>query len=221
MTSASYPSWFADYYGVVMKLTLNEDGTAAMSLSEQMSGTATWTLEGDKFTMTESETGTVTEGTFTGTELVLKQGETEIPFGREPLEGIKLAEVKADAAAEEFEGVWKVQYMSMAGMLIDAETAAASYGEQMPVLTVKDGKISFSNEDGSENGMMSMYGSAPMEMTYADGELSCELALGELKISFKCIMLQDGMLGFTIIMGDEVSMGFYFCRTGEAEAPAA
>jgi hypothetical protein len=91
----------------------------------------------------------------------------------------------------------------------------------MPVLTVKDGKISFSNEDGSENGMMSMYGSAPMEMTYADGELSCELALGELKISFKCIMLQDGMLGFTIIMGDEVSMGFYFCRTGEAEAPAA
>ena len=187
-------------YNLVM--TLNADGTASMTMpgsEEPQSGT--WTLEGDQITVdidNSPVSGTVADGAITLTE-----GEQVMTFTREQGEAIQLAEVNPAAAAEDFEGDWTIKYVSMAGMVIDASLSQ----EALPGLNITDSALKFTGESS----MGTMFGDSALPLTYADGALSFVMTLGETSITIKAEMLQDGMLGLTIDMG-ETTMGMYFVK---------
>ena len=187
-------------YNIVM--TLNADGTVVMitPVSEDPSN-GTWTLEGDTITVNIDDSpvsGTVADGVLT-----LSQDETTMIFTREQSEGIQLAEVNPDAAAEDFEGEWTIKYVSMAGLTMDPTAT----GEAMPGLLIENGSLKFTGESS----MTTAFGDSALPLTYENGALGYALTLGEMSITIKAEMLQDGMLALSLGMGDTV-VGMYFVK---------
>ena len=187
-------------YNIVM--TLNADGTVVMitPVSEDPSN-GTWTLEGDTITVNIDDSpvsGTVADGV-----LSLSQDETTMIFTREQSEGIQLAEVNPDAAAEDFEGEWTIKYVSMAGLTMDPTAT----GEAMPGLLIENGSLKFTGESS----MTTAFGTSALPLTYENGALGYALTLGETSITIKAEMLQDGMLALSLGMGDTV-VGMYFVK---------
>lgn len=215
----------ASAIGMNVTLTLNADGTGTMAMMGQGSD-ATWTLDGDKITVTVADSPAV-EGTFDGTTITLTQetesGVASMAFTREEVKAVELAPVKTTATAEEFEGEWTCAYVDVAGMIIDAQTAyaaAAASGTEtgsLPVLKIENGKMTMSGNESTS----AMLGGNAVELTYADGAMTYAVSFGETSIEFKCVILEDGMLGFTMGMGEELAMGMYFTKNAAEEQPAA
>lgn len=215
--------WYANMSGIAVKFTINADNTFTMEvpgLGQTQEGT--WTMEGEEITMTVGdapEKGTFKDGVLT---LHSSSGE-DLVLGREPLEGIKVAEVNPEAKAEDFNGDWALKYMGMQGLVVDL-SAAGEQAESMPkTLKFEDGALVFPE---GENSISQMVGGDTTKLEYADGIYSYLMDLGEtagIKIEVKAELLQDGMLALTINMtyGEEtMGVQLYYVKA-EAEAPAA
>ena len=193
--------------GMAFHFILNADGTASMEMGDETKE-GSWSEADGKITVTFDDMPA--EGALEGDSLVLSAEGTVMTLTREPVEAIVLAAVNPNAAAEDFEGEWTCVYLEAAGLVMGAEAT----GEEAPVLTVADGKITLSGGSFSE-----LLGSEAVEMPYADGKMGYELAFGELSITFTLEMLEDGMLAFRVGMGEETT-SLYFVRAA-AESPAA
>ena len=208
--------WYANYYGMPMTLTLNADGTASMA-AEGMGdlGTASWTFENGKFTMTETESGLVTEGACIDGVLALESDGQLLEFTREPVQGITLAEVNPEAAAEDFEGTWTAAYVNYEGMTLDAAAAGVSFN-----MIIENSSLRF---DGDAESMTFFLGTDPIPMTYENGALNFSKEIpndaAPLTITLKVEMLQDGMAEMTLDTGMG-AMTVYFAKPA-AEEPAA
>lgn len=214
--------WYADMMGVAVKFTINADNTFTMEvpgLGQTQEGT--WKLEGEEITLTVGDQPE--KGTFKDGVLSMTFGGQEVALSREPIEGIKVAEVNAEAKAEDFNGEWTLKYMGMQGLVVDL-SAAGEQAESMPkTLKFEDGALVFPE---GENSISQMVGGDSTKLEYADGVYSYVLDMGEtagVKIEVKAELLQDGMLALTINMSyGEETMGvqLYYVKA-EAEAPAA
>lgn len=199
-------------YNITM--TLNADGTGTMlSPTSEEPTPGSWTLEGDKITVTFEDSpigGTVADGIIT-----LSEGEMVMTFSREANEVIQVAEVNPAATVMNFDGVWTPKYVGYNGMTIDISQA----GQEMPGVILKDGTLNFTGTSS----ISAAFGSNPLPLTFADGTLSFSLALGEMALTIKAEMLQDGMMALTLDVG--MSIVLYMEKTGEAsetqEEPAA
>ena len=203
--------WYGEYSGMVMKLTLNEDGTAAMEVSGMdMGSNAGWTLDGDRFTLTVD--GTPTEGTYTDGSIQLPEyeGGPIVAFGRDPIEGFIPAEVNPEAAAEDYDGTWESTYGSFDGLIMGLS------GESRETITIEGGKVTLLNPNG---GAAFFLGTDPIEMTYENGALVYTQEIANdaepIVFIFKIEMLQDGMIAMSMDMGYGASM--YYLSKVEAE----
>ena len=196
--------------GYNITMTLNADGTGTMlSPTSEEPTPGSWTLEGDKITVTFEDSpigGTVADG-----KITLSEGEISMVFTREKPEGIKVADVNPAAAAEDFEGTWELAYVGYNGMIIDPSTT----GQEMPGLVVENGAMKFTGNSS----MSQAFGTNAIPLTFADGALGMSVSMGETSYGIKLEMLEDGMLALTANMGStEVYM--YFVKAA-AEEPAA
>ena len=196
--------------GYNITMTLNADGTGTMlSPTSEEPTPGSWTLEGDKITVTFEDSpigGTVADG-----KITLSEGEISMVFTREKPEGIKVADVNPAAAAEDFEGTWDIAYVGYNGMIIDPSTT----GQEMPGLVVENGAMKFTGNSS----MSQAFGTNAIPLTFADGALGMSVSMGETSYGIKLEMLEDGMLALTANMGStEVYM--YFVKAA-AEEPAA
>lgn len=112
--------WYAEMYGMVMKLTVNADNTYVLETGgDAMTGA--WTLEGETLYM---DKGTEAEGTFAydAAAQALDMGDGLI-FARTAIEAWAPAAVRAEAALEDFAGIWKASYVNCFGALLPVDAA--------------------------------------------------------------------------------------------------
>jgi hypothetical protein len=191
--------------GFTMTMNLKEDGSVEET-SSMGPGTGTWTLEGDKLTVTidgSPATGTVADGVLT-----LTANEQEMIFTREVPEAKTMAEVKTDATAAEFEGKWNCSAVSAMGFIMDAAAVEAS-GTVMPGMEIKNGTITFTGDSTFTAGMA---GEIPTE--FKDGALVYSVSMGEITVTIKAEMLVDGTVSVTMALGD-TEIGLFFTKAAE------
>ena len=197
--------WYGNVFGALFTMTLNEDGTYLMLTPDgEQAGDGTWELKDGAIYMDGGESASdmfqIVEGT------LFNEG-MNVTFYRnqEEVQVIELAEVNPDALAEDFNGNWTCKYMRAMGMLVGIGSAIAS-GQmvEVPSLTFQDGKLTLQGSD-----LNSLVGEEGLEMTFADGAYNFSLDIGDMSISFDLKLLQDGLLGFVINMG-ETDVGLYF-----------
>ncbi len=210
--------WYADYSGAVMILTLGEDGSASMEVSGTQMGSGTWAIVDGKIEITMTDmTGEPSTQVATLADGVLTMGDDTmtVDFTREPIEVWAPAEVKADAAAEDFDGEWTIAKVDMMGMMLDA----ASVGIGDMGVKIENCIVVFS---GSSESVTSFIGTDPIELPYENGALVYSVEIPNdaepLTFTMKAELLQDGMLAVTIDMG--TAMAMYFTKAA-AEEPAA
>ena len=188
--------------GFTMTMVLKEDGTVEET-NPTGSDTGTWTLEGDKVTVTidgAPATGTVADGVLT-----LAADGQEMVFTREAPEAKTMAEVKTDATVEEFEGTWTCTAVSAMGFIMDTAAVEAA-GAKMPGMEIKGGKITFTGDSSFTGGME---GEIPTE--YKDGALVYTVSMGETTVTIKAEMLVDGTVSVMMAVGD-TEIGLYFAK---------
>ncbi len=208
--------WYASFYGVPMTMTLNADGTASMAVGDTDMGTAVWTFSDGKFTMTEDESGVVSEGALVDGVLTIEDDEQLIEFTREPVQGITVAEVNPAVVAEDFEGTWSVTYAGLENMLVDAVAAG-----DVPDVKIENSALSFFG-DGADS-MTFFFGEAAIPLTYENGTMNYSIEIPNdaqsLTAAVKAEILQDGMLAVTVDLGGDAMVMYY--TKAAAEEPAA
>ena len=213
--------WAGSYAGQDIPMTINADGTFSMNGTE-----GTWVLEGEILSMTAQ--GQTMVFTYIDDVITFSQEDITIEFMRAAAEeaapakeaapaeekavDVTFADVNPDAAAEDFNGEWCIQYIAAGD-----EVAANDSGEVTADIAIKDGGITF----GSGSGFSEVFGDKALKMEYADGAFSYSRNLLGLGFSFRVEMLQDGMAAVTIdIAGNGATL--YMVRIeAAAEEPAA
>ena len=198
--------------GYVIVMTLNADGSATMAMpTTGESSTGTWTLGGDKITVTIDDDpveGTVSEGA-----IVLEQDGGEMVFTRDEVSTITLAEVKAAESAEEFYGNWTSVYVEMEGMVMDISVVEMG----VPNVTISEtGMEFFDEEDGILTLILKMNKlEAPV---FAEGKLTAKAAADAVNADFSidAELLEDGMLKLTLISNDSPMV--LYCTPAEPAA---
>lgn len=198
--------------GYVIVMTLNADGSAVMTMPGQEPVTGTWTLEGNKITVTADDTpveGTVSEGA-----IILEQDGMEMVFSREEVSAITLAEVKAAESAEEFYGNWTCVYLEMEGKVMEISIV----GMGVPSVAISENGMEFFDEgDGTLTLILKMNKlGAPV---FAEGKLAVKAAADALNPNFTvdAELLEDGMLKLTLVSNDS-PMILYFTPAEPAAA---
>ena len=183
-------------------LTLNADGTCSMTgMGDDVTGT--WKDEADKNKITVTLDGTNADVMLSDGELTVSAGDTSMVFTREASAAAEEAAIKADAAAEEFNGEWECIALGVGGMKLDATTAKAA-GQELPKLTFKDGSISMEGGAIAES-----FASFKMPLTYADGTYS--FAIEASSVSVTANILEDGTMVLVLTAG-EMSTSLYFAK---------
>lgn len=198
--------------GYVIVMTLNADGSAVMTMPGQEPVTGTWTLEGNKITVTADDTpveGTVSEGA-----IILEQDGMEMVFSRDEVSAITLAEVKAAESAEEFYGNWTCVYLEMEGKVMEISIV----GMGVPSVAISENGMEFFDEgDGTLTLILKMNKlGAPV---FAEGKLAVKAAADALNPNFTvdAELLEDGMLKLTLVSNDS-PMILYFTPAEPAAA---
>ena len=191
--------WYGELNGLVLQLTLNEDGTYAAALvgSEQAAKTGAWVLE-DGFIYLDG--ALLPQINVLGDD-VLKWTEMDIFLRREQPWVYAPADPFA-APAEFFDGYWRAQYLAMDGAMLFAEDALG----EVVALYIEGQNVALGGD---------FFGNAIVEMAYADGALSLSLDGQPLTLQLQ----QDGFLRLTLTTGGE-PLTLYFTLV-PAEAPEA
>ncbi len=206
--------WYASFAGAVMTMTVNADGTLTMLIPGQAEASpGTWTLEGDQITITVQDSPAT--GTVTADGIALSEGGMDLLFTREPIGAITVADVKADAAEEEFYGEWTMTYLGAEGMILDA----ASAGMVFPNIKLGKGTVEFipSSDEDLYALMFSLLG---LTSSYADGKLALTATTEGADATGTVEMLTDGMIKVSLD-DDDGPMVMYYSPAAAAEEPAA
>ena len=200
--------WYGSMMGMGIVFTVNADGTFSMSAGGQEMAAGSWKVEDGKLVAEAdgtAETFEIKDGT-------LYESEMNMTMTRNPEDApaaIEIADVKADAAAEEYYGEWVCSAIEANGILLAAETYTASTGEALPGLTVAADSVKFNGEDFI-SAIVNMF---TLEPVYADGAIIATGTIGEgentATIDVSLQMLQDGQINATLTSNDS-PMILYF-----------
>ena len=125
---------------------------------------------------------------------------------------VTFADVKPDAAAEDFNGEWSIQYISA-----DGEVYANETGEATADIAIRDSGITF----GSGSGFSEVFGDKALKMEFADGAFTWSRAILGVGLSIRIEMLQDGMAAATIDIAGSGATLYMVRIDAAAEEPAA
>ena len=183
--------------GMNAVLTLNEDWTCSVTgMGADVTGT--WKDENEKITAVID--GDPADLMLSNGELTLSAGDTTMVFTREaPAAATEIAEVKADAAAEEFNGEWTCVALTVGEMTLSRSVAEAA-GQELPKMTFADGTITMEGGAIAES-----FANVKTPLTYADGTYSFAIS----NVSVTANILQDGKMAVTFAAG-ELTTGLYF-----------
>ena len=192
--------------GIEMTLTLNPDGTAALSAMGQDQACA-WTLNADNNVVLTADGQDIVLN-YDGTSLTLSEDGIGFKFERNAGEAFKRP---ADAAADSisaFNGSWTAVKAGVAGMYVDM-SVLASFG-----LELNENALNFVITDG----VLTAPDTDPQTLTFADGALSGEIpGLGEEPSAVRVLLLEGDMIEIEI-----PAIGFSFiCARTEAAQQAA
>ena len=111
--------WYGDVYGIVMKVTVNADSTYAMEVAGDVQN-GTWVLEGSNLVM---DKGTEYESTFAYDSSAQTLTMDDVVFTHTVIEQWVPAAVRAEAAIEDFTGLWGAQQVDCFGALLPVDAA--------------------------------------------------------------------------------------------------
>lgn len=130
-------TWYGNMFGISMTLTLNEDGSYTMHMDGEENTIGTWELAGAELIM---DKGTDIEITlaYSAEEVSLyaEQDGMELLFTRDMPEAFVAAPVRADAALEEFSGMWVCTLIDIMGMQAPPEIAGINMSANIVGSTV-------------------------------------------------------------------------------------
>ena len=172
--------WFGETQGMILQLTLKEDGsyTAAFPAREGSEAAGTWEFRDGFLYLDGSDVPAVN---VLG-EDVLKWTELDIFLRREAPLVYTPAEPAADVPADVYNGTWKALYVGVDGAMLMADTLGEPTGAYI---------------EGTNVALTGpLTGEAVLEMTFAEGGL--RWAQGDAEITLQ--LQQDGILRMT--MGD-------------------
>lgn len=112
--------WYAEVYGMVMKMTVNADNTYVLEAAGD-SAPGTWELDGTNLIV---DKGTETESVFAydaAAQTLDMAG--EMLFTRTAIEAWTPAAVRAEAALADFEGIWTAQRVDAFGAVLPVDDA--------------------------------------------------------------------------------------------------
>lgn len=112
--------WYAEVYGMVMKMTVNADNTYVLEAGGD-AAPGTWELDGANLIV---DKGTETESIFTydaAAQTLDMAG--EMLFTRTAIEAWAPAAVRAEAGLADFEGVWSATNVDAFGALLPVDAA--------------------------------------------------------------------------------------------------
>lgn len=206
--------WYAEMYGMVMTLTLDESGEYALDMAGEVE-TGTWELDGETLTM---DKGTEAEMTFAydGATLYAADEEMEMTFGREAIEVFVPAEPNAEAVLEDYAGEWGAHNVYAFGMTVPLEMMEV----EGFYLTIEDTKVDFMLKGGF------MFGEAETELEaeFADGALTFTLpAQDEYSEDsvYTAQLLVDGTMSVSTAMMEDELIFYMEPVTEEATEEAA
>ena len=194
--------WYASFYGIVMMMTLKEDGgyILQMVMEDEESTEGTWAFDGTALVLDQ---GTDAEMTLAyDPEAVSLSAEVEgmeFLFTREVPAAFEAAPARTDAALEEFAGAWACTLIDCMGMQVAPDVAGLSMNLRIEGSLVA---IALPELLGEE---------AALEGAFADGTLTVTLPTEDESsedMVFTLQLLEDGTMSVATSMMD-MPMVFY------------
>ena len=183
--------WYAEVYGMVMKMTVNADNTYVLEAAGD-AAPGTWELDGTNLIV---DKGTETESLFvydSAAQTLDMAG--EMLFTRTAIEAWTPAAVRAEAALADFEGVWTAQRVDAfgavlpvndAGVFMDAGIAGANVSLTVTFIDTE----TFEGEAALEGGMLTL--TVPAKDEYSEDMV------------FTANALEDGSIAVTMELFSE------------------
>ncbi len=188
--------WFADEMGLLVSLTLSEDGTYVLSVPGDEPRKGQWEARDGQLFLDGSE-----EAAITPVGDVLRFNAPDLLFTREKPETYVPADLFTDAKEGSFDGLWKAQFVAVG----DGTILARALGEDA-MLLVEGVRVTMSS--GQVLG-------DPVEFTFENGAL----VLKEGDVSLTLQLQQDGLLRLTL-SGEEPTVIYFMPIVKADETPA-
>ena len=177
--------WYAEAYGMVMKMTVNADNTYVLEAAGD-AAPGTWELDGTNLIV---DKGTETEGVFAydaAAQTLDMAG--EMLFTRTAIEAWTPAAVRAEAALTDFEGIWTAQRVDCFGALLPVDDAgvymdAVITGANVSVTINFIEPETFEGEGAMDGNALKLH--VPAKDEYSEAS------------DFTCNVLEDGMISIT------------------------
>ena len=183
--------WYAEVYGMVMKMTVNADNTYVLEAAgEAVPGT--WEMDGANMIV---DKGTETESVFAydaAAQTLDMAG--EMLFTRTAIEAWTPAAVRAEAALTDFEGIWTAQRVDCFGALLPVDDAgvymdAGIAGANVSLTVTFMDAETFEGEAVLENGTLTL--TVPAKDEYSEAQV------------FTANALEDGSIAITMELFSE------------------
>ena len=179
--------WYAEVYGMVMKMTVNADNTYVLEAAGD-SVPGTWELDGTNMIV---DKGTETESVFAydaAAQTLDMAG--EMLFTRTAVEAWAPAAVSAEAALVDFEGIWTAQRVDAFGALLPVDDAgvymdAGIAGANISLTVTFIDTENFEGEAVFEGNMLTM--TVPAKDEYSEAQVFTANALEDGSI---CITME-------------------------------
>ncbi len=183
--------WYAEVYGMVMKMTVNADNTYVLEAAGE-TAPGTWELDGTNLIV---DKGTETESVFAydaAAQTLDMAG--EMLFTRTAIEAWTPAAVRAEAALADFEGVWTAQRVDAFGALLPVDDAgvymdAGIAGANVSLTVTFIDTETFEGEAVLENGVLIL--TVPAKDEYSEEQV------------FTANALEDGSIAVTMDLFSE------------------
>ena len=183
--------WYAEVYGMVMKMTVNADNTYVLEAGGD-AAPGTWEMDGTNLIV---DKGTETESIFTydaAAQTLDMAG--EMLFTRTAVEAWTPAAVRAEAALADFEGIWTAQRVDCFGALLPVDAAgvymdAGIAGANVSLTVTFMDAETFEGEAVLENGTLTL--TVPAKDEYSEAQV------------FTANALEDGSIAVTMELFSE------------------
>ena len=194
--------WYANFYGIFMTMSLNEDGsyTMAMDMEDEEPSEGTWEFDGVALVMDKDSED---EMTLTydpeAVSLYAEQDGMEFLFTREMPVAFEAAPARADATIEEFAGAWTCTLIDAMGMQASPELMGFGMSAKIEGSSVTIALPELLEEE------------ATLEGEFADGTLTVTIpAESEYseEMVFTMQLLEDGTMSAATSFLDDL-MVFY------------
>ena len=171
--------WYAAPNGLPIQLTLNEDGTFALTDPLHDASSGAWEERDGYVYLTGEEKAILA---YDGASLVLD--DADLAFSRKQPETYAPAEPAAGAAPEDLAGYWQCRYVDAAGTALPADLV-----DDITDLYVEGHSAVLGGP---------AFGDVIVRMTWENGALTCEQEGKQVRLELQ----EDGMLRLTVTGAD-------------------